>query len=319
MPRRKKDRGRGAVEKLAVRLETLEISYVPVTQVGPNLYNPNRQTDHDFELLLRSMEDDGFTQPVIVREKDNMIVDGEHRWMAWIVLNALAREGKTVSDVSSSHLNDLRDRRLELLEEMEDVLFPVVMTDMTDEQMRISTLRHNRARGSEDLELGANVLKDLRELGASEWAQEALMLTDEEMQVLLDDIPAPEALAGEEYEEGWEPTEPTEGHNIGLDGAAAGSSLTAAAAEQLRERERRLAEAKTTEEREMIRADSAIYRLICVFAGDQAEVVKRVLGKEPASMVMFMCLHLETEPDALAEIRIRVEAIKGSVPEGAPA
>ena len=39
---------------------------------------------------------------------------------------------------------------------------PVVFVDMTREQMRVSTLRHNRARGSEDIDKSADVLKDLR-------------------------------------------------------------------------------------------------------------------------------------------------------------
>ena len=70
------------VSKQYKTLETLQIQYVSPADVKPNSYNPNRQSDRDFELLLKSMKEDGFTQPVIVQKSTGEIVDGEHRWRA---------------------------------------------------------------------------------------------------------------------------------------------------------------------------------------------------------------------------------------------
>ena len=70
------------IEKTNERLGVLEIEYVALTDIQPNDYNPNRQSDHDFELLQRSITEDGFTQPVIAHRATKQIVDGEHRWRA---------------------------------------------------------------------------------------------------------------------------------------------------------------------------------------------------------------------------------------------
>lgn len=165
------EKGRSIVEKKISTLKVLTVEYVKPDSLAPNNYNPNVQTERDFELLLSSMSEDGFTQPILVHRKTRTIIDGEHRWRA-------------------AH-------RLGLTE------LPVVFTDMTPEQMRISTLRHNRARGSEDIELTIEVLKDLRELGALEHAVDSLGMSDKEINALLDDLPAPEKQAAGEHSSAW--------------------------------------------------------------------------------------------------------------------
>jgi len=248
-------RGRKVVEKTATKLQKLKVDYVPIGTIHPNKYNPNRQSDHDFELLMRSIEEDGFTQPVLVQAMTRTIVDGEHRW------RAAAELGMTE--------------------------IPAVFVDMTVEQMRISTLRHNRARGSEDIELSAQVLRDLRELGALDWAMDSLILDDEEVTMLLDDIPAPEILSSEEFSEAWEPSE-----SIDADGRGDGtysSSMTPAAIAQVRQIEKKVQEARTEEERVMARRDSNIYRISLAFTGDEIEIVKRAVGDNPSEAVLVMC------------------------------
>ena len=42
-----------AVAKKAKQLKRLEVEYVPIDALKPNPYNPNRQNEHDFELLLQ--------------------------------------------------------------------------------------------------------------------------------------------------------------------------------------------------------------------------------------------------------------------------
>jgi ParB/RepB/Spo0J family partition protein len=270
-----KPKGAAEVEKKARRLERLEIQYVDVEAIQPNLYNPNRQSEHDFKLLCKSMEEDGVTQPgVCVHVTEELkadkqfanyelnsivIVDGEHRWRA-------ARE--------------LGMKQI-----------PIVIVDMTPEQMRIATLRHNRARGSEDVELSAQVLRDLQELGALDWAQDSLEMGDAELQKLLDDIPAPEALAAEEFTEAWHPSKghATEGDQDLGDRTA---STTRAAADQQRDVEKRIREAKTEEERQAAQRDSQIFRIICAFGNEEAAAVKRCLGgNEPpiAEKVVKLC------------------------------
>jgi hypothetical protein len=76
---------------------------------------------------------------------------------------------------------------------------------MTKEQMRIATLRHNRARGSEIPDLTAQVIKELEELGALEETMQELLLTDIEIDRLLAEKDAALAMATEEFGEAWLP------------------------------------------------------------------------------------------------------------------
>src|SRR5262249_20055164 len=134
---------------------------------------------------------------------------------------------------------------------------PVVFTDESPEQMRISTLRHNRARGSEDVELTAALLRDLQMLGAGEWALDSLMMSEVELNRLIEDVPAPEALASDEYAEGWRPDKagsdiaPVEGRESTHDSGTWTNASTAEALRAHREREKAMAEAKSEEQREM--------------------------------------------------------------------
>lgn len=275
------DKGKAVVEKAARALERLEVQYVAVDSITPNEYNPNRQSDHDFELLCRSMREDGFTQPVVCQRDTKMIVDGEHRWRA---AHALGYEE-----------------------------IPVVFVDMTPEQMRIATLRHNRARGSEDIELAAAVLRDLQQLGALEWAQDSLLLDDTELERLMEDISAPDALAAEEFGQAWEPSAapvqdnaPTDTRTqevVTTEGRGV-SAMSHAAIEATRKREQAMAAARTAEERETIRRENAnFFRLMLVLQGDEATLVKHVLGATAAEKLVEMCkawieVHPEDAPPA---------------------
>lgn len=250
--RKMKNRGKKSIAKQTERLEQLQIVYVPIDSIKPNEYNPNRQSEHDFELLCSSMQEDGFTQPILCMQDTKTIVDGEHRWRA-------------------AHALGYKD-------------IPVVFVNMTAEQMRISTLRHNRARGSEDLELSVQVLRDLQELGAIDWAQDSLMLSDEEVNKLLDDIPVPELLADDEYSQAWEPTDITDHVPDKVV-----QSVSNVIKDDLREQEQRLSEAKTAEERTQLRKETDIYKIALIFAGTDADEIKECLGKNPADKVLELC------------------------------
>lgn len=244
MPRQ---RGQAEIERRNQALSTLSIEYVPTLSIEPNDYNPNRQNDHEFDLLCRSINEDGFTQPVIVGT-DGRIVDGEHRWRA------------------AQHLG------------LESI--PIVRVPMEGAQARIATLRHNRARGTEDVELSVAVLRDLESLGALEWAADSLVLSDGELERLLSDVPAPEALADPEFTEAWVPDR--DGSMAAGDGQGTTSDATPAALAANREMEARLREARTAEERAAAARDRNVYRVVLSYNGEEAEIVKAALGETPA-------------------------------------
>lgn len=252
-------------------------------------------SDYEFELLVRSITEDGFTQPIVCQASTREFVDGEHRWTAAIVSHHLSRNG---IEINEANCRDARARRLEIIDP--ELEIPVAFVQMSIEQMKIATLRHNKARGSHDIELEAAVLRDLQQLGALGWAQESLMLDDIELQRMLEDVNAAESLANEEFTEAWEPDK------IGQDDLAQGSTkareiqgtthggtmvtaMTPKAIEQMREREKNIQAAKTEEEKVMAKKASNLYRLNLMFQGEEGDIVRRVLGDEPAVKLLELC------------------------------
>jgi hypothetical protein len=161
-----------------IALKQLQVEHVAPAELKPNSYNPNRQTEDEFQMLLASMREDGFTQPILCMP-DGTIVDGEHRWKA--------------------------------AQELGYETVPVVRVSMTEAQRRIATMRHNRARGQDDTAAVAELMLDLEKLGALDWAQEALLLSDEEMRRLtaMADTVAEDLSRGHEFSQAWEPVERT--------------------------------------------------------------------------------------------------------------
>lgn len=304
-PTRTRRRGEAAITKLNQRLERLQVEYVPALSISPNAYNPNRQSAHDFELLIRSMWEDGFTQPILALSDSRKIVDGEHRWTAAIVLNHLVGSGVNIDDATEKGINAVRqeiqqarDNLSTIVQDMEDngyeLEVPVIFTTMHEVQARISTLRHNRARGSEEMELTAQIVREMEAAGFGGWVQDSLLMDDIEMQRILQDLSAADGLAGDTFSDAWEPSDQTESKEI----KNIEHNMSPAAALAVREQERKLAQARTDDERQAARADTDVHRVSLVFTGPEATIVRNVLGAQPAKKLLEMCQQFNEEPTA---------------------
>ncbi|MDQ2668629.1 MAG: ParB/RepB/Spo0J family partition protein [Gemmatimonadota bacterium] len=236
----------------AAFLDQLEIVDVDINTVVANQYNPNRQSEHDFELLCRSISEDGFTRPIVVRKDTLEIVDGEHRWRACKAL------GHTT--------------------------IACVIVEMTDAQARIATLKYNRIHGSEDANLAASVLKDIIAMGSGDWAQDSLMLDDVEMKRLMEDMATVET-ADVSIDIPVDMLGPS---GKGLTDADIASGIDTSA-DETRAKQKLLAEAKAGEERKMEAQDAKIYRVVAFFSGEEAAIVKGVLGDNSAAMLVSIC------------------------------
>ncbi len=133
---------------------------VPVEKIIPNTYNPNSVATPEMKLLYDSIKEDGYTMPIVCyysREKDSyVIVDGFHRYRIML---------------------DYPD-----IYEREQGRLPVSVIDKPIDQRMASTIRHNRARGSHNVELMSNIVKELHELGRTDdWISRHLGMDRDEV------------------------------------------------------------------------------------------------------------------------------------------
>lgn len=285
------DKGRKEIEAKAKLLQRLQIEYVPCGQIRKNEYNPNRQSDHEYGLLRRSMEEEGCNQPITVDRESMQIIDGFHRWSC---LRDLASEQGLDPDL---------------------VEIPVVFLDGMDMAERmISTRRMNLARGTEDYDLTVKLMEDLMHLGALDKAQEALMMSDIEVQRMLEEAQASADLAAKEFGEAWEPGPPDAGtRNDGREDV----SMTDDAAKAIRRRDEAIRDAKTEQDREAAREEADVIRIVALYAGRQGRVVKAVLGDKPADKLLQMCEEAYAQmsldaPEVAVEPQEAQEAAEGA-------
>lgn len=133
---------------------------VPIEKVVPNTYNPNTVAPPEMKLLYDSIKEDGYTMPIVcyyAKAQDRyIIVDGFHRYRVML------------------EYPDIYQR--------ENGMLPVSVIDKPLAQRMASTIRHNRARGSHDVDLMSNIVKELHELGRSDaWISQHLGMDKDEI------------------------------------------------------------------------------------------------------------------------------------------
>ena len=133
---------------------------VPVEKIKPNTYNPNAVAPPEMKLLYDSIKMDGYTMPIVCYyDKDQdiyIIVDGFHRYRIML-----------------EH-EDIYQR--------EKGMLPVSVIEKSLDQRMASTIRHNRARGSHDVDLMSNIVKELHDLGRSDaWISKHLGMDRDEI------------------------------------------------------------------------------------------------------------------------------------------
>lgn len=133
---------------------------VPVEKVIANNYNPNVVAPPEMKLLELSIWEDGFTMPCVcyydkVQDK-YILVDGFHRY--------------TVLKTSKR------------IYQREKGLLPVVVIDKDLSNRIGSTIRHNRARGTHNIELMSNIVAELDKAGMSDqWIMKNIGMDRDEL------------------------------------------------------------------------------------------------------------------------------------------
>ncbi|MBR3592137.1 MAG: ParB-like nuclease domain-containing protein [Clostridia bacterium] len=160
------------------------VQWVKQDLVFANDYNPNSVAPPEMELLHTSIQEDGYTQPIVVWQHDGIyeVVDGFHR----------NRVGKEYADIK---------------ERIHGYLPVVVINnDREDKGDRIaSTIRHNRARGKHKVEAMSDIVLDLKKRNWSDTkiAKELGMDADEVLRLAQIQGLA-EMFADRDFSQAWE-------------------------------------------------------------------------------------------------------------------
>lgn len=161
-----------------ITFPVLDVKMVDINKVVANDYNPNKVAPPEMKLLKHSIEEDGYTQPIVAYyDKENdiyIIVDGFHRYRC-------AKEYFNLKEVPVVTINKDLDNRI------------------------ASTIRHNRARGTHQI---LDMSKIVLELTKSGWDDSTISL---HLGMELDEIirlkqinGLKEAFSNHEFSKSWE-------------------------------------------------------------------------------------------------------------------
>lgn len=126
---------------LGLEHPVLNIQLVKVEEVEGNDYNPNKVAPPEMTLLNLSILKDGLTMPVVVADQDKkkqpyVVVDGFHR-------TTTVKKNRKIYESLSGYL-------------------PVSKLNKSIEERITSTVRHNMARGTHQVELSAKLVAMLK-------------------------------------------------------------------------------------------------------------------------------------------------------------
>ena len=160
------------------------VKWVKEELVIANDYNPNTVAPPEMELLHTSIQEDGYTQPIVVYQHDGIfeVVDGFHR-------NRVGKECKDIHDRIHGYLP-----------------VTIINDDRHEKADRIaSTIRHNRARGKHRVEAMSDIVIELKRRNWSDTkiAKELGMDADEVLR-LTQITGLAEMFSDKDFSEAWE-------------------------------------------------------------------------------------------------------------------
>jgi ParB-like chromosome segregation protein Spo0J len=137
------------------------VQWVANTEVRANDYNPNTVAPPEMKLLELSIQEDGYTQPIVSFSRDSIfeVVDGFHR-------HRVGKESKDIQKRVKGYLP-----------------LVVINQERTSVSDRMaSTIRHNRARGKHGVESMTDIVVELKKRNRSEeWIAKHLGMDADEV------------------------------------------------------------------------------------------------------------------------------------------
>jgi len=152
--------------------------------IEANEYNPNAVAPPEMKLLIRSITEDGYTMPIVTFPDTDMIkiVDGFHRRKA----------ERTNAEIHKSTLGYLPVSTIRLEKR-----------GISDRMA--STIRHNRARGTHNIDLMVNIVAELTEVGmGNDWIMKHIGMDADELLRLKQVSGLAALFRDREYSRAWE-------------------------------------------------------------------------------------------------------------------
>lgn len=164
------------------------VVWIKSEEVAANDYNPNAVAPPEMELLRLSVEEDGFTQPIVSWDRTTHyeVVDGFHR-------NRVGRECEVIAKRVYGYLP-----------------LTIINTDKQDRSDRIaSTIRHNRARGKHIVTAMSDIVIELKRRNWSDKKIGRQLGMDPDEVLRLSQISGlAEMFKDHEFSEAWEAVDP---------------------------------------------------------------------------------------------------------------
>lgn len=160
------------------------VSWEKSAEVEANEYNPNAVAPPEMQLLYESIANDGYTMPIVgfFQPGKIMIVDGFHR-------RETERRHK---DISQSTLGRVPISHLRQSQE-----------DTSDRMA--STIRHNRARGSHNIELMSQIVTELVEMGKGDpWICKHIGMSIDELLRMKQITGLASLFANKDFSQSWD-------------------------------------------------------------------------------------------------------------------
>lgn len=156
---------------------------VPLSQIESNDYNPNAVAPPEMALLETSIWEDGYTQPIVTYHDAArdvyIVVDGFHRFLTM--------------------KNSARIR------EREGGMMPCVVIQKELGDRMASTIRHNRARGTHNIELMSTIVAELVEMGKGDrWICQHIGMSVDELLRLKQITGVAALFANRDFSASWE-------------------------------------------------------------------------------------------------------------------
>lgn len=157
------------------------VMWIDIDLVQANEYNPNKVAGTEMKLLYKSIKEDGYTQPIVVYPIENgkfEIVDGFHRYR-------VCKEHKDIYERTGGQI-------------------PCVVLDKDKSDRMISTVRHNRARGTHGIKAMSEIVAELYKEGKQDYEiAESMGMDAEELIRLKQKTCIPELFKNHVFSKSW--------------------------------------------------------------------------------------------------------------------